>query len=88
MELDGFDELRRMGTGILEFMATLGDESEIWSMEDDRGSLLVEFSLEFEGIVGNIGQYDLVSIPCATLNVAPLKLSVSEFSVFWNKTTF
>ena len=34
MELDGLDELRRMGNGILELVATLADDSEIWSMVD------------------------------------------------------
>ena len=38
MELDGFDDLRRMGTGILELVETVGDESEFWSMKDDKGS--------------------------------------------------
>ena len=50
MELDGFDDLRRMGTGILELVETLIDGSNFWSMEDVKGSLLVELSLAFEGI--------------------------------------
>ena len=89
MELEGLDELRRMGTGILELVETLGDESKFRSMEDDKGSLLVELSLKVEEIGGKIDEYDdLVSIACATCTVEASGFSVSKISLSWGKTAF
>ena len=77
-----------MGTGILELVETLIDGSNFWSMEDVKGSLLVELSLAFEGIGGKMDAYDLVSIPCATCTVEATGFSVSKISLSWGKTAF
>ena len=88
MELDGIEELRRMGTGILELAATLMDGSKVPSMEGVKGSLLVEVSLEVVAIGGKMDVNDLVSIPCATFGAAT-GFSVSpKFSLSWGKTAF
>ena len=82
MEVDGLDELRLIGIRILEFVETLGDESEFGSMNIYKGSLLVELSLEFEGIGGKMVKHDLVSILGTTFTVAALRFSVSKISIF------
>ena len=77
-----------MGTGILELEETLIDGSKVGSMEGVKGSLLVDISLEVEGIGGKTDVNDLLSIPCATFGATSGFSVSSKISLSWGKTAF